>query len=234
MRKLRLAAILSTLCNLAVTAADRQIQFTVVPTLIYSPDQSPYGNGILNLNGSNLTFAITIPGGPWDVWMSGLSEATQIGTCDFFLPPSPVGDDPATTPLACELQGTVTLTDTQISEMLAGLWVIYGNNRLQSGLTIFSGPIEPVDSDGDGAPDYLDQCPSTPSGAIVNADGCSIEQLCPRDGPWRSQVEYLRHLRAVTLSFLRDGLITISEARAILKHAAHSRRTPPKRSVGSR
>ena len=32
----------------------------------------------------------------------------------------------------------------------------------------------PLDSDGDGVPDYLDKCPGTPAGAKVDADGCEI------------------------------------------------------------
>ena len=30
----------------------------------------------------------------------------------------------------------------------------------------------PLDSDGDGVPDYLDQCPDTPAGALVDENGC--------------------------------------------------------------
>jgi OOP family OmpA-OmpF porin len=32
----------------------------------------------------------------------------------------------------------------------------------------------PLDSDGDGVPDYLDKCPNTPKGAKINAQGCWI------------------------------------------------------------
>ncbi|MCH8545038.1 MAG: OmpA family protein [Alcanivorax sp.] len=32
----------------------------------------------------------------------------------------------------------------------------------------------PLDSDGDGVPDYLDQCPDTPAGAIVDEQGCQV------------------------------------------------------------
>ncbi len=32
----------------------------------------------------------------------------------------------------------------------------------------------PKDSDGDGVPDYLDKCPGTPSGSKVDANGCQI------------------------------------------------------------
>jgi OOP family OmpA-OmpF porin len=39
----------------------------------------------------------------------------------------------------------------------------------------------PLDSDGDGVPDYRDKCPGTPRGAAVDADGCPIscEPNCP-------------------------------------------------------
>jgi OOP family OmpA-OmpF porin len=33
----------------------------------------------------------------------------------------------------------------------------------------------PVDSDGDGVPDYLDKCPGTPSGVAVGSDGCPLD-----------------------------------------------------------
>jgi len=33
----------------------------------------------------------------------------------------------------------------------------------------------PVDLDGDGVPDYLDKCPNTPKGAAVGPDGCEID-----------------------------------------------------------
>lgn len=33
----------------------------------------------------------------------------------------------------------------------------------------------PLDSDGDGVPDYRDQCPGTPAGVSVNANGCPID-----------------------------------------------------------
>lgn len=42
---------------------------------------------------------------------------------------------------------------------------------------------DPNDEDGDGVPNPLDQCPGTPSGATVNAVGCSMGQLdSDRDG----------------------------------------------------
>ncbi|HSL88627.1 MAG TPA: thrombospondin type 3 repeat-containing protein, partial [Ignavibacteriaceae bacterium] len=38
----------------------------------------------------------------------------------------------------------------------------------------------PIDSDGDGVPDYLDECPDTPEGYIVDERGCIIDS--DRDG----------------------------------------------------
>lgn len=34
----------------------------------------------------------------------------------------------------------------------------------------------PLDSDGDGVPDYLDKCPGTPAGTEVDAQGCPVEK----------------------------------------------------------
>jgi outer membrane protein OmpA-like peptidoglycan-associated protein len=35
--------------------------------------------------------------------------------------------------------------------------------------------VPPVDSDGDGVPDYLDKCPDTPKGVNVDKDGCPVD-----------------------------------------------------------
>ncbi len=41
----------------------------------------------------------------------------------------------------------------------------------------------PADSDGDGVPDADDQCPNTPQGETVDAQGCSESQLAPTPTP---------------------------------------------------
>ena len=47
------------------------------------------------------------------------------------------------------------------------------------GLTGFIGesraPTPPADSDGDGVPNDLDKCPTTPAGRVVDADGCELD-----------------------------------------------------------
>ena len=37
----------------------------------------------------------------------------------------------------------------------------------------------PLDSDGDGVPDYLDKCPGTPAGVKVDVDGCPPVVVVP-------------------------------------------------------
>jgi hypothetical protein len=78
------------------------------------------------------------------------------------------------------------------------------------------------DNDGDGLPDAFDNCPDTPAGAIVNADGCSIDQLVPCDGPWRSHEQYVRQVVIVANQFEAAGLITRAQKLAIKRAAIHS------------
>lgn len=40
-------------------------------------------------------------------------------------------------------------------------------------------PAQPTDSDGDGVPDNRDQCPGTPPGTQVNAQGCPVAKAAP-------------------------------------------------------
>jgi hypothetical protein len=107
--------------------------------------------------------------------------------------------------------------------------------------------LPPGDSDDDGVADPDDQCPGTPAGAIVDAAGCSIEQLVPCDGPWRNHGQFLRALREVTSEFVAAGLLTRAQQHAILLAGARSdcgkpvrrrepvrRPEPPRRSEPSR
>lgn len=78
------------------------------------------------------------------------------------------------------------------------------------------------DSDDDGVADSQDQCPGTAPGAIVNADGCSIEQLSPCHGPWKNHGQYVRSVVQTTKAFLHDGLITRDQRHKIIREAAQS------------
>lgn len=84
-----------------------------------------------------------------------------------------------------------------------------------------------MDSDGDGVPDGTDQCPNTPAGAVVNAHGCSIEQLAPCEGPpsggiWENHERYVVRVTLVAEKFFKAGLITKTQRNNIIKRAAKS------------
>jgi hypothetical protein len=80
----------------------------------------------------------------------------------------------------------------------------------------------PRDADHDGVPDETDRCPNTPTGTVVNAQGCSIAQLCPCDGPWQNHAEYVRCVVRYAWEFYRQGLITAEQRRTILHDAVMS------------
>ena len=78
------------------------------------------------------------------------------------------------------------------------------------------------DTDRDGVPNDCDECPNTPPGAVANAQGCSIPQLCPCDGPWRNHGEYVRCVIEHAWQFYRDDLISAAERRDHIRDAASS------------
>jgi uncharacterized repeat protein (TIGR03803 family) len=85
----------------------------------------------------------------------------------------------------------------------------------------------PVDSDGDGVPDDRDLCPGTAAGAVVDANGCSIDQLVPCDGPvtggrWKNHGQYLTAFISMANDFIVKGLITADECRPLIQAATHS------------
>ena len=84
-----------------------------------------------------------------------------------------------------------------------------------------------TDADEDGVADAADLCPDTASGAPVNADGCSIDELVPCAGPatggtWKSHGEYVSNVAQVATEFLAQGLISGNERGAIVSAAAQS------------
>jgi len=83
-------------------------------------------------------------------------------------------------------------------------------------------PELPPDSDGDGVSDELDQCPNTPAGAIVNANGCSIDQLGRCDAPWKDHGEYVRAIVRLAAEFRSSGLLSEEAERSIRLQAAKS------------
>jgi hypothetical protein len=85
-----------------------------------------------------------------------------------------------------------------------------------------------TDADGDGVGDSLDKCSDTPTGAGVNADGCSIDQLAPCAGPasgvtWKNHGEYVSTFAHAANAFLAEGLITEDQKGAIVGAAGQSK-----------
>src|SRR5881296_1167813 len=84
-----------------------------------------------------------------------------------------------------------------------------------------------TDADADGVADSLDSCPGTPAGAIVDAHGCSIDQIAPCSGPasgggWKNHGKYVSAVAHAVEAFLAQGLITDDQAEEIVSEAAHS------------
>jgi hypothetical protein len=84
-----------------------------------------------------------------------------------------------------------------------------------------------VDSDGDGVPDALDNCPNTPLCSVVDANGCSFDQLVPCEGPasggtWRNHGQYMSAVAQALEQFLTQGLISSDQKDALASAAAQS------------
>jgi hypothetical protein len=84
-----------------------------------------------------------------------------------------------------------------------------------------------ADLDGDAIGDACDACPNTPAGSMVTGQGCSIDQLCPCEGPqsdaqWENPGKYLRCVSRATRSLRRDGQISRAQSLRILRGAARS------------
>lgn len=85
------------------------------------------------------------------------------------------------------------------------------------------------DLDGDGVLNENDLCQFTPVGDVVDpANGCSIDQLVPCEGPFGTTTEWKNHgqdVRSVThtaKSFFEQGLITEANRGAIVSGVASS------------
>ena len=104
-------------------------------------------------------------------------------------------------------------------------------SELRSGCRIIALPhhslIGETDADGDGVGDSQDACPNTPPGPVVNADGCSIDQLVPcagpaAGGPWTNHGEDVSGTAHVADTVVAAGLITEDETDATAGAAGQS------------
>jgi uncharacterized repeat protein (TIGR03803 family) len=121
---------------------------------------------------------------------------------------------------------TLTLSNVGVSD--SGNFSVIINNvsgTVTSSVAALS--VIEIDSDGDGVPDELDQCPGTVGGSPVDGQGCSIEQLAPCTGPatggkWKNHGEYLGAVSGAIKDFLTQRIINTQEARKIFAEAAQS------------
>jgi hypothetical protein len=84
-----------------------------------------------------------------------------------------------------------------------------------------------TDADGDGIPDSRDLCPGTVSGSIVDANGCSIEQIAPCSGPasggtWKNHGQYVSAVAQAAEAFVAQRLISEAQAEEIVGQAGQS------------
>src|SRR6266516_6211432 len=97
-----------------------------------------------------------------------------------------------------------------------------------SGTAVFTNiKIGAADQDFDGVPDSLDTCPNTPPCSVVDADGCSIDQLAPCEGPasggtWKNHGQYVSAVAQAASEFLAQGVLNQSQADAIVAAAGQS------------
>jgi hypothetical protein len=97
-----------------------------------------------------------------------------------------------------------------------------------SGTAVFQNiKIGAPDQDFDGVLDSVDACPNTPPCSVVDAQGCSIDQLAPCEGPasggtWKNHGQYVSAVAQAVNEFLAEGLISQSQADAIVGAAGQS------------
>lgn len=135
-------------------------------------------------------------------------------------------------------------TSLHLLNLLNGTTTLLGSINLNfSDITIIGGnPVIPPseepepdnpDLDGDGVLNAGDRCPNTPSGALVDQYGCSIEQLCPCSGPrvggTYAKKGYSKCIKEQTKRLKKAGIITKTEAKTLSKAAKSSPCNPPKR-----
>jgi len=80
----------------------------------------------------------------------------------------------------------------------------------------------PSDVDSDGVSNDEDACPDTPEGAVVDASGCSIAQLCPCDDGWRNHGRYVSCVAHAAEQFLAAELISEEQKDAEVSAAART------------
>lgn len=77
------------------------------------------------------------------------------------------------------------------------------------------------DSDQDGIDDEQDACPETESGAVVDDNGCSLDQICPCM-EFKNHGRYVSCITRAGEDFVQQNLLTRSDVALIITTAAQS------------
>ena len=127
--------------------------------------------------------------------------------------------------------GTPFLPDLQSwirNDNLAPDWLRIGTDIVGAGAFNASfSLLGETDEDNDGVADSLDHCSGTPVGAIVDVNGCSIDQIAPCSGPasggtWNNHGKYVSTVAHAAEAFVEQRLISEAQAEEIVAQAAQS------------
>ena len=195
------------------------------------PNLSSYrGFGTLTLNGNRLSYDVGLPlpslapidAGIYGPALPGMNGDLILGLPSYVLVP---GVPNSSFHGGLEYQGDLTLAPEQVEQLKEGLWYInissvdFPQGELRGQIC----PLTPdADCDYDGVPNKEDLCPDTPPGAVVDGCGCSIEQLVPCSGPWKSHREYVMAVREQAFRFWKEGRIRVAERNRIIRQAQES------------
>ena len=59
-------------------------------------------------------------------------------------------------------------------------------------------------------------------GEVVNADGCSVFDVCPCGGAWKNHGEFMKCVERATVEFVMQGLMSEAERGRLISEAARS------------
>jgi len=210
--------------NFAATVVNTS--FTVSNSVVngINPGPTPFTNGEGGVTGAEVVITLTfnppvaLPAGRYF-----FRPEVELSSGDFLWLSAPRPIVAPGTPMATDLQSWIR------NDALAPDWLRIGTDITHQGpFNAAFSLVGETDEDGDGVPDSSDLCPSTLAGDIVDANGCSLEQLAPCSGPasggtWKDHGQYVSSVAHVVEEFLAQGLITAAEADEIIATAAQSR-----------
>lgn len=196
------------------------------------PNNSAYSEvGYFVLQGNALSYLISVPFPPFSNFLptdAGIYGPAGRGTNGDLIFDWPTFDIEIAVPYpggTIRYSGSSNLSAEELAQVSAGLWYVnikttnFPNGELRGQIC----PQTPEsDCDGDGIANANDLCPDTLPGTVTDANGCSIEQLCPCSGPWRNHREYVKAVREQAFRFWKEGRIGTAEREWIVRQAERS------------